>query len=200
MSIKDTSCLGLSSFVLPKLKITGKLTYGFFMHAVTVWNATHTFFTDEGTGGGNKPAIVWGWMMSTNHQTNWAGSQVFHLQERFRSLMSLTQNKAWSKDCHGILVISQVFCYRSISLAPKLIHRYMLQHLRGTRLPGPSCPLIAHRHSCLGWSESAQKQHPDKLICVFPDSSHRLSLNFPPGSPKCQKLYSCGFLCIMSPC
>lgn len=118
----------------------------------------------------------------------------------YGSLMSPTQNKAWSKDCHETLVISHALCYRRVPLAPKPIHKYVLQHPQGTCLPGPSCHLIAHHHSCLGWNEFPRKQHPDKLICVFPDSSHRLSLNFPPGSPKCQQLYSYGFLCIMSPC
>lgn len=83
---------------------------------------------------------------------------------------------------------------------PESIDSYAIQHPPGTCLSGSSCHPIAQHRSCLGWNETAQKGGSDKLVYVFPDSSHRLSLNFPPGSPKCQTLYSCGFLCIMSPC
>lgn len=101
---------------------------------------------------------------------------------------------------HGILIIGQASCCRSAPLAPKPIDSYAIQHPPGTRLSGSSCHPIAQHRSCLGWNETAQKGGSDKLVYVFPDPSHRLSLNFPPGSPKCQTLYSCGFLCIMSPC
>lgn len=138
--------------------------------------------------------------MSTELQTNRAGSQWLILRRGLGHSCLRLKTKPGQRVIHGRLIIGQASCYESAPLDPEPIDRYALQHLPGTRLSGSSCRLLAQHHSCLGWNETAQKGGSDKLIDVLSDSSHRLSLNFPPGSPKCQKLYSCGFLCIMSSC